>query len=820
MISEKSSLKSSKSSGNRIRGKVRSRRGMTMAEMMLTVAIIAILGGLITVSIIQFRLSLALTQRDAIAKEIFISAQNHLTMAKGEGYLGVTVGKDADDPVYGIKQSDGTYIFVQGPNSQTITDNNENILDQMLPFGAIDETVRKGGSYIIHYRPKTGKVLDVFYCSPGSEGYNYNLAASDFDGEGNNYAMNLVYTTGADGKRTVNDQKSLRKHFKGNKVLGWYGGDGLEDTPAVIKEPKLTVNNGEKLEVVVTNTNTFTFAKCSLIIKGLSSEGRKVIILKTDGSDPRCQYDSDTKTYTYALDDVIKRSNNYNGHFCNLTSDDTSHKFIAGEDIEIQAVAYSNEVYSTVSYSPKVVENSLYQSIEKNRKQAGEEHENDPDTYTAFISSCRHLENLEESVSNTGAVEGTVSSSTSKVITLTAAAQTDDIEWETTLNVCDKDGTVPDGCTGYYPVSHETELIYDGLRHSVKGITTSGYVDAGMFGNVTSGGIKNLRLINFSVTGTTDSGALAGKTNNTNIRNVVAFHENTTAAGKTIKGGTAGGLIGDMEGGTLRYSAAAMYVGGKNTGTTTAGGLIGKTAAGASVKACYSGGHTKNGMYEDKDSKYNVYSTSIAGGLVGDAGNATFKYCYSTCSVRGGTAANTGGFIGTSSATGKFIEQSYSTGLVRATGKDEEKYSNAFIGSKASGGSVDDCWFYEIVNEYTVSSSVKYKGSGIEPPAEGEEPEIVSIDEDADEYQAFVNAQTTWNQARPYDTYLQKHYKNNNDYAYNLMTVTQLMDNSGDEGVRVKDTTPAFNGNSLTGYFVNTHYGDWPVPEMFLLNSN
>ena len=66
--------------------KTRSSRGMTMAEMLVTVAIIGILMGVGFIAVVNYQRSLAQLERDGVAKEIFIAAQNHLTMARGEGY--------------------------------------------------------------------------------------------------------------------------------------------------------------------------------------------------------------------------------------------------------------------------------------------------------------------------------------------------------------------------------------------------------------------------------------------------------------------------------------------------------------------------------------------------------------------------------------------------------------------------------------------------------------------------------------------------------------------------------------------------------------
>ena len=66
--------------------KLRNNIGMTMAEMLIVVAIIVILCGVAFIAVWNYQRSMGQLERDGIAKEIFVAAQNHLTAAYGEGY--------------------------------------------------------------------------------------------------------------------------------------------------------------------------------------------------------------------------------------------------------------------------------------------------------------------------------------------------------------------------------------------------------------------------------------------------------------------------------------------------------------------------------------------------------------------------------------------------------------------------------------------------------------------------------------------------------------------------------------------------------------
>ncbi len=63
-------------------------KGFTLAELMAVIAIIAILAALGSIAVIRYWRLLKQMEFDSIAKEIFISAQNHIAMVDNESYLG------------------------------------------------------------------------------------------------------------------------------------------------------------------------------------------------------------------------------------------------------------------------------------------------------------------------------------------------------------------------------------------------------------------------------------------------------------------------------------------------------------------------------------------------------------------------------------------------------------------------------------------------------------------------------------------------------------------------------------------------------------
>lgn len=824
----------------------RNNRGFTMAELLIVVAIIGVLGGISFIAVQSHQRSLAQLERDTIAKEIYFAAQNHLTMAESQGLLkgdetevnssfygNEETSDDREDTGITVNVGDSRifYAVANGGDSFQKTA----ILDLMLPFGAIDETVRAGGFYIIRYQANPAIVLDVFYCSRSGkpEKYNYQGAVVDYNAF----------------LKCRNRPQNKLPYPNGDCVVGWYGGAEPGRTGDYLETPSLTVTNGEKLIVTVKNpNNSVDGAQIMLMVKGVTSNAQAAFELKptanhrversslldplSETSDETSETMFKTAEYTVILDDISKHYDkpDVGWHFADLNgipevlgSDVTvtpGTSFKPGEDIVVVAVAYSNSRFMNIAYSNEVTTNSLYADLIK--ETTGEK---DPSTdediikSTAIISCIRHLENLDKSLSGWE-------------VGLTDARQVENLDWSKFIeeisdieeipdvSVCKagdtgvyKSGTKP-GC--YLPVNpgDNVALTYDGNHHAISNIAVDTTDDAnpleidagGVFGALNDGScVKNLEIKDIKVTlSSGKAGALAGKltqstaleTGQFNVSNVVAYVAyNTDYETAFISTGTgnAGGLIGETVGVCgIEKSAAAV---GVSSAGGDAGGLIGKMERGT-VTACYSGGHTINDTRTGSDAvvydpaKPNVKASGtgdVAGGLIGDAGAAAISNSYSTCSVEGATA---GGLVG--SATGD-ISNSYATGLV--AGKTN---AGAFAGtySPDSEKECSDCRYFEIINEQgDGSAGYTYLGAVGKGPDSG----ITALDETAVDYDAFSPPE--WQVAAPYNATLGTYY----DDKYPLKTVEQLSTSLSDD-----DTTE---------YYVATHYGDWPAPEIFVINA-
>ena len=722
-------------------GKKNNRKGFTMAELLLVVAIIAILTAVGFIALARYLRILRQLEFDSISKEIFISAQNHLTMTENEGYLDADYFGEADGNTY--------YFAVNNSNmtsSYQYDSSKKSVLNLILPFASIDETIRTRGSYVIRYQKSPAKVLDVFYSRESDTTFG-----ATFIGTGSSSGKTFTYETLKN--LTGDDKKADRKNQNG-AVIGWYGGEsaGTIGTSS-IAAPTLIVENGDKLIAKISNLPGSTVSgetiNVRLVIKGLTSGAQAYKDLSEDTN--------------FVLDDITTTNFQFkdiNNNSIVKRFDVVSGTFTAGENISVQAIAYSNTVYSNIGYSEERITSSLFA---------------DGSTITSpLISSFRHLENLDNAISDYAPeINSTIS-----------ARQINDLTWDNT-----SDSSVFKGYN-YKPVNIGTSnytFTYNGDLHKIKKLKISlasiSGSDFGVFGSVTNGKLEKIRVENINYPDTTvkgNSGGLVGSTNNTTVSDVIVYLQNEYGGNYNnfvIKGINSGGLVGLMTGGSITDSAAAIKV----SGTTAAGGLVGNVNGSGAIQRSYSGGHTYKGTYNYTSGNI---SGATAGGLIGTKtgdGALSVDYCYSTCSVNGTSV--TGGFIGSivGSAT---IQNCYATGLVTGTG----------IASFTGTGSATyvDCNVLEIVNYTSESGALKETGS------KANETNIVAIDSNVSYYQSWLGTNYENKIAHVYDRDLAEvDLKELYQGKYSFKTINQMCESGPNE-----------------------HYGDFPAYETIVINTS
>ena len=393
--------------------------GFTMAEMLITVAIIVILCGFGFVAVIAHQRNLKRMEMDETAQEIFIAAQNHLTAARANGqwssFLEKTVSGEQEGSrgtVMSYKPSDydkvsdadaesRKFYYFTTESAEAVKNGAEALI---LPEGSIDETLR-GHHFYVEYDAASGTVFGVFYTDsdhPITEG-DASKAVSRTDPDARrDYKV--------DGKRTI---------------IGYYGGAlGELNSPGDLYAPSVAVRNAESLVLYVVDKNYYRpvsskegaqnfQTKLKLTFEGVTS-GKKAV-KEVDPSSPSSQTDAFSSAvlaeesegtfnvvipssgasaqqttavkaeyYAIVLDSIVRKD----GHFADLFPE-----FIPGEDIRITATLTSDKAGEDVSQTVTV--NSLFNSVKTEKNLSGIA----ASKTVVTVSNPRHLENLSSEVS-------------------------------------------------------------------------------------------------------------------------------------------------------------------------------------------------------------------------------------------------------------------------------------------------------------------------------------------------------------------------------------------------------------------------------------
>ena len=882
--------------------------GFTMLEVMITVTLLIILMGVAFVAVQNYQRTLKQLELDEMAKDIYIAAQNHLTVAAAQGELADRTGVDKTDDT----GSPPEYFFAVAPNDSRLASSSSSVLAKMLPKFSLDDTVRLGGSYVIAYDPGSATVTDVFYSDAAANGLSEKtFVAAD-------YSV-LLPSAEKDGYAGVaNKDKRLGGYEKQrNQIIGWYGGASASTAsePIPLPEPRVEMTNGDQLVArVVFDADAYSGVEVSVrnhiavqvTITGLASGHTQLLNDSSVDSTPGVGLDTvqgPDYELSYILDDVTQAGKHFAEQFCESTNDQV---LIPGEDVRVSVKLIATNQLSNIVWVQGRKVNSLFGKVTRDStnptilESSG---------VTASVASIRHLENIAPTISgydpskfpeDTSETDGEETSGSEDVPGFQAQGsstpqvspyyakkfeQTTDLSWTSFTNAIAMARTATtdsedvaiyvlgqtsvEGAYGpkgsYVPVTPDPQYFssYDGKGHSIKKVHVGPSEDAnnnvvaidgpvGLFSELqssasTSTEIKNLRLVDFSIEGTSSAGALAGSLSGVDVSNVVAYAKTLQATSAVVGGSNAGGLVGTMTNGTLTGVAASLYV--RTTGNGSAGGLVGSATAGEgaelAITASYSGGHTTEGIYEtqlavsdslneeatqeesdDEESSSDVPFSYVnvqseqgtAGGLVGSSsGNVSIENCYATTSVWAGLVA--GGFVG--SASGTAITNCYATGLVTgAEGAAQGAFAGSATGAQFLMDDDDEATnrFFEIINEGMPAVG------GAETLPEG----ISALDKSVATYNEFFKSGDDAADAEPYDTpWLVDHYGGKYPYP----SILNLVGSSNDDSDESVDDEPEASEEgeapesdddsqvALEDYFVATHYGDWPSPETFVVNT-
>lgn len=783
--------------------KKRNAKGFTLAEVLVVVAILIILAGVSFVSVVQYQKNLRLMELDGTAKEIFIAAQNHLSLAQAAGELERLEEQDAGQGYLGTKlnttpnyagNAEGEYYYLihnaSGSTETYIPGNASGLHSLMLPYGAVDETVASGGNYVIVYERKSATVVAALYSGAGNASFG-NASVIPF-GDTDVQKIEEVY-----------NDKDKRKSYEKDGVtaiVGCYTGEA-NNAPLPVKDletPKLEVRNEERLHVIVSGKYT-TDETITLYVKGQDSGTIAAKTLEcTDGAN----------SFDITLDDItgdgsLRFTKLISGSRFTKSENSEGNAFIPGENIEVYASVCTKSALATPKESARQTTSSLFGDENKGTE--------------VYIKNLRHLENLSKAISDFDSTKIKDSAGNANTTGTIQAVQKNDI---TMLSFTDLQSQSI-WCAGtmsetYVSVNTDYPLDYDGQGYAIHDLTMAAYFgdgssaatqNAGIFGNVTAElSVKNLVLRNNKIpassnaaASTANAGMLVGATEkDLTVEGVLAYYheddynEDNDSAVEVTASGAVGGLIGLVNGGklTITNSAAAVYV----KGGTAAGGLIGeiKSAdAGSAITQSYAGGHTKDG-------KYTEVGTDGSTGLSG-AGRVNVQATKTT--------GYAGGLIGVSKSNNVTMDAVYSTASAYAK---KEANSGSLVGQGAASMSDSDGY----TEVQAASGYVKIKNDSTRKPnyyAVGTHNGTAAGDTDI--AKAVLASDAKRRQATPYDRTLLPKTEDNktqeemNKTSYPLYSAGQLA------GLLAVDGTSADAADAKKlPWFIKEHVGDWVLP--------
>lgn len=620
--------------------------GFTLVEALATVAILIILLGLSAVGVARWQDPLKITELDNAARAIYMAAENRAVLLQNSG-AAASLLTVPDTPAPGDLTSSSATVTQDGEKETVslcvLSDTTAaDILNELLPVGVIDPTLKEGHFYILYDR-RTYHVFEVFYAE---DPFSLPEKEEDMETLRGSRSERVSYYR----KDTAN--RCLVGHYAGG-LAGPIGAKPLP-TPGV----EVLIENGSQLLLTVKYTMPEGLPKKADETPVLVTPTPEVWLEYDDSVDPTKHFkvnlldsarkkggwavDNKTATYTWVLDSLdYKRDDGttVSQRFKDLFSAGEIPKAFGGNFTVTASLRLSADDYLSSSFSAKGSDNSLFDTTSTDD--------------TACIVNLRHLQNLDTVYS--GAAKKTTALQLKDIDCKSYTKNNGDTlvsEYEF-IPIENWDLTVYNACPDE---TAETAFSISHLKvtNATASTPSTGGADkpknsAGLFFAVNSGfTFEYVRLINSYVEGTAQVGGLVGEGSNLTFTNC-RLEDVTVTHPSGWWWGYCGGLVGYWYTGS---TATFMDCNVKNltvkSSSADAGGLAGGGSIATFTDCTVTGGTVTGGR--------NV------GGMLGyEDGGGTFSNCHvsgakviCTKADVGGTGGMVGSVKGTGSAYANF----------------------------------------------------------------------------------------------------------------------------------------------------------------------
>lgn len=628
----------------------RNKKGFTLAEMLMTVAILLIVLALAMPAIFTLVKNLKQQEMDAKAETIYTAVQNRLTELYAKG------NTDAYNPdINDVSRIDGVpgdYENDEVTQSIYYVMKGSTVSSNILDDSVIGDDL-KDGTWVIEYIPKTAvEKNSTDQREEITAASVYGVYYSDDD------TVNAYLSDGKVSKKYLEDYRGKENRIDdGDCKIGYYGGSNVNSgsNTSSLTVSDIKINSNDEINTAVVTVRrpiglsadklTFNFTlkdafghsyvmqyksgNWTQVVSGVSSSiGNAKNFLKVENKGLNV-------VFTITLDNLSKQETRFDSLFGSKSNH--SSKLVAGSDLQLTAKVECSD--KKIKSDEKTTSGNSIFGYEENTLLTTSD--------TAKILCARHLQNLDESSG--------VNKETTKIITTAKIMK--DISFA------------------------EDSAFYDAYKDSYYNnrFTVQKILQTGAVKNITVPNFKSIinnQLSSLIVEKNEDTNAYYHvynlSTNQSGVFSTVSNNLNVTGLqmiGERVYGnGNSGGIIGTIAGGTVTLTDCAVYLDSENDDIpstilrenyldavrwmqgSTVGGLVGRNEGTLNIEKSFA-------------SSVLGSDGSTTGGLVGEnIGSTTINIAYADSYLYG---ENVGGLVGKNTvATNLTITNAYSAGFI------------------------------------------------------------------------------------------------------------------------------------------------------------